>query len=62
MGRVGILKPAIGIGTKARAKGTSGGKVEARATGRGITPLEVAPGEKATNADRGVDPSGIIIN
>jgi hypothetical protein len=39
----------------------SGGKVKARATVSRITPLEVAPGEKATNADRGVDPRGTMM-
>jgi hypothetical protein len=62
MASVGILKPVIGIRAKARARGTSGGKVEARATVRGFTLLEAAPGEKARNADRGVDPGGIILS
>jgi hypothetical protein len=58
---VGILKLVIGTGTKARAKSTSGGKIKARATVEGCTPLEVAAlREKATNADRGVDPGSII--
>lgn len=61
MASVGILKPVIGTGIKARAKGMSGGKVKARATVSRITPLEVAPGEKATNADRGVDPRGTMM-
>ena len=58
---VGILKSVIGTGTKARPKRASGGKVKPRATVEGFTPLEVVLGEKARNADRGVDPGSIMI-
>jgi hypothetical protein len=44
------LKSVIGTETKARANGTSGGKVKARASVEECTPLEVALGEKAMYA------------